>query len=46
MFLLAKNLILAGIGSLSLIDETICSINDMGTQFYINEHQVTNKLTR
>ena len=42
----AKNLILAGIGSLDIIDQNICNIKDIGNQFFINQHHVDSKLTR
>jgi len=43
---LAKNLVLAGIGSLTLMDEKICDLNDFGTQFFIKKEHVDNKINR
>jgi molybdopterin/thiamine biosynthesis adenylyltransferase len=38
--------VLAGIGSLTLIDEKICSLNDYGTQFFIKKDHVDKKTNR
>ena len=35
---IAKNIILSGAKSLTLFDKEICSINDMGSNFYITEN--------
>ena len=43
---IGKNLVLAGIGSLTIMDDKVCDLNDVGTQFFINENHVTNKITR
>ena len=42
---IAKNLILAGPKEVSLYDRNICKINDLGSNFYINENDI-NKKTR
>ena len=42
---IAKNLILTGPKEVSLYDRNICKINDLGSNFYINENDV-NKKTR
>ena len=43
---IAKNIILAGVHSFTVIDTKICQIKDLGSQFYINEEHIKNKLTR
>ena len=42
---IAKNIILSGPKELSISDKNICKINDMGTNFYIEENDI-NKKTR
>ena len=42
---IAKNLVLSGPKLLSISDKNICRINDLGSNFYINESDVNN-LTR
>ena len=42
---IAKNLILTGPKEVSIYDKNICKINDLGSNFYINENNV-NKTTR
>ena len=42
---IAKNLILTGPKEVSLYDRNICKINDLGSNFYINENDI-NKKTR
>ena len=42
---IAKNLILAGPKEVSISDKNICTINDLGSNFYINENDI-NKKTR
>ena len=42
----AKNLVLAGVGSLTLMDEKVCDANDLGTQFFITDEHVRARLTR
>lgn len=44
--LTAKNLILAGVGSLSIIDLHVCCLSDLSNQFFINESHVNLKLSR
>ena len=41
----AKNIILAGPKEVSISDKNICNINDLGSNFYLNENDV-NKNTR
>lgn len=36
----AKNVILAGVKSVTLHDETLCTINDLSSQFYLTESDV------
>ena len=36
----AKNIILAGPKEVSISDESICKINDLGANFYLNETHV------
>ncbi|XP_066918728.1 ubiquitin-like modifier-activating enzyme 6 [Clytia hemisphaerica] len=36
----AKNVILAGVKSVTLLDNTKCTINDLGTQFFLRESDV------
>ncbi|CAF0884359.1 unnamed protein product [Brachionus calyciflorus] len=43
---IAKNLILAGIGSLSIIETKQCSISDLSSQFFINQNHVDSNLNR
>ena len=42
---IAKNIILAGPKEVSISDKNICKINDLGSNFYINENDI-NKKTR
>ncbi|XP_047140084.1 ubiquitin-like modifier-activating enzyme 6 isoform X2 [Hydra vulgaris] len=42
----AKNVILAGVNSLTLLDEKICQEIDLGTQFFLTQQDVNNKLSR
>ena len=42
---IAKNIILAGPKEISISDKNICQINDLGSNFYINEKDI-NKKTR
>lgn len=42
---IAKNIILAGPKEISISDKNICQINDLGSNFYINENDI-NKKTR
>ncbi len=43
---IAKNVVLAGVHSFTVIDHKTCQIRDMGCQFYINEEHVKNNITR
>jgi ubiquitin-activating enzyme E1 len=36
----AKNIILAGLKEVSISDKKICTINDLGSNFYLNENDV------
>ena len=36
----AKNLVLAGIGSLTIVDDGIVSEDDLGAQFFIRQEHV------
>ena len=40
---IAKNLILAGPKEVSISDKNICKINDLGSNFYINENDINKK---
>lgn len=40
---IAKNLILAGPKEVSISDQNICKINDLGSNFYINESDINTK---
>ena len=40
---IAKNLILAGPKEVSISDKNICKINDLGSNFYINEDDINKK---
>jgi ubiquitin-activating enzyme E1 len=42
---IAKNIILTGTKEVSISDKNICQINDLGSNFYINENDI-NKKTR
>ena len=37
---IAKNIILAGPKEVSISDKNICQINDLGSNFYINEKDI------
>lgn len=37
---IAKNLVLAGIGSLTILDDQLVTENDLGSQFFISELHV------
>lgn len=37
---IAKNLVLAGIGSLTIIDSEVVQDDDLGSQFFISEEQI------
>ncbi len=43
---IAKNAVLAGIRSVIIVDDTICSERDMGSNFYITNENVQKKDTR
>ncbi|CAI2736752.1 unnamed protein product [Schistosoma spindalis] len=43
---IAKNLILAGVGELIVQDGSLCSKQDLGTQFYVDDHSVKGSETR
>lgn len=42
----AKNLVLAGVGSLTLIDSRVSDLYDLGSQFFVNESHVDAKTNR
>ena len=42
----AKNLVLAGVKSLILDDSSICTAEDMASQFYVHPEHVSKKKTR
>ena len=37
---IAKNLVLAGIGSLTVLDSSIVTDDDLGAQFFISEQDI------
>lgn len=37
---IAKNLVLAGIGSLTIIDTEVVRDDDLGSQFFVSEEQI------
>lgn len=37
---IAKNLVLAGIGSLTIIDNEVVQDDDLGSQFFVSEEQI------
>jgi len=37
---IAKNLVLAGIGSLTIVDEGIVTEDDLGAQFFLTEQHI------
>lgn len=37
---IAKNLVLAGIGSLTIIDSEVVRDEDLGSQFFVSEEQI------
>ena len=37
---IAKNLVLAGIGSLTIIDNEVVRDDDLGSQFFVSEEQI------
>lgn len=43
---IAKNIVLAGVKSLTIQDSTICTIQDLGTQFFLREDDVKQKKNR
>ncbi len=43
---IAKNIVLAGVHSLTIIDSTVCRVKDLGSQFYINQKNIDAKLSR
>ncbi|CAH8671550.1 unnamed protein product [Schistosoma curassoni] len=43
---IAKNLVLAGVGELIIQDRSLCSEQDLGTQFYVDEYSVRGSKTR
>ena len=40
---ISKNIILSGVKKLSIFDENKCNINDLSSNFYINEDDIPNK---
>ena len=40
---ISKNIILAGVKILSIFDDNKCNINDLSSNFYINEDDIPNK---
>ena len=40
---IAKNIILAGVKKLTIFDDNKCNINDLSSNFYINEDDIPNK---
>ena len=42
---IAKNLVLAGIGSLTLIDDTLVTEDDLGAQFFVTEDDIGNTVS-
>ena len=40
---IAKNIILTGTKEVSISDKNICQINDLGSNFYINENDINKK---
>jgi molybdopterin/thiamine biosynthesis adenylyltransferase len=43
---IAKNAILAGIESVSIVDDTICTMKDLCSNFYIQQTDIVNKRSR
>lgn len=43
---IAKNIVLAGVHSFTLIDNEVCQPRDLGSQFYVNKEHIANKTTR
>ena len=41
----AKTLVLAGIGSLTIVDHELVTENDLGAQFFVSEEQVGQNVT-
>ena len=37
---IAKNLVLAGIGSLTVLDSSMVVEDDLGAQFFVSEHDI------
>ena len=37
---IAKNLVLAGVGSLTVLDSSVVTDDDLGAQFFISEHDI------
>lgn len=42
----AKNVILAGVKSVTLLDNTICTVEDLGTQFFLRQEDIDAKISR
>lgn len=42
----AKNLVLAGIGSLTLVDHEAVTEDDLGSQFFVSEEHVGKNVSR
>ncbi len=42
----AKNVVLAGVHSFTVIDKQICEYRDLGCQFYVTEEHITSKANR
>lgn len=43
---IAKNIVLAGVHSFTLIDNEVCQPRDLGCQFYVNKEHIANRTTR
>lgn len=43
---IAKNLVLAGIGSLTVLDSSIVTDDDLGAQFFISEQDIGHNVCR
>jgi ubiquitin-like 1-activating enzyme E1 A len=41
---IAKNLVLAGIGSLTILDPGVVSEEDLGAQFFVSEEHISQKV--
>jgi hypothetical protein len=42
----AKNVVLAGVHSFTVIDKQICEYRDLGCQFYVTEEHIASKANR